>query len=269
MTAPAHTKENTGEISLTRSAAGTGYLARVFRAEVADELKGIVREPTALFFSVLMPVGFFALFSTMFSGDSTGGIPAATSMLATFGTFGVLSVTLMNPGITVAQDRERGWLRAKQVSAVPIGVTLAAKVTAALCYAVGVLLAMTGAAALTGSMGVTPVQLLRLDLVLLPGALPFALLGLAVGFQAGPNAAAAILNAFLMPSAVVSGLWMPLEVLPDAFAHIAPYLPTYHLAQVALAQVRGGAVGGHLLVLLGMTVLAAALAAVSYRHSRP
>ncbi|CAN5857452.1 ABC transporter permease [soil metagenome] len=242
--------------------------ARVFGVEVLDELRGIMREPTALFFSVVMPVGFFALFVSIFGQQSPGGMSGGTRMLATFGTFGVLSVTLMNPGIGVADDRERGWLRAKQVSAVPLGVTLAAKVAAALPYAVGVLLAMTVAAAATGSLDASPATLLRLGAVLMIGSLPFALLGMAIGFQAGANASAAILNAILMPSAIASGLWMPLEIMPDFIGRIAPFLPTYHLARLGLAQVNGGGVLEHVLVLLATTAVVAAIAAVSYRHAR-
>lgn len=241
---------------------------RVLAVEVADELRNIFREPTALFFAILMPVGFFALFVSLYGNQGSGSVPAGTAMLATFGTFAVLSVALTNPGISVAADRERGWLRAKRVSAVPVTLTLAAKVVAALPYAAGVLAAMTLTAGLTGSLDASVADLLRVLAVLLVGALPFALLGLAVGFQAGANAAAAILNAFLFPAAVLSGLWMPLEILPDVFGQIAQFLPTYHLAQLALAQLDGGAVVGHALVLLGMTAVAAVLAAVSYRHAR-
>ena len=50
--------------------------SRIFRMEVRDELLGIVREPTALFFSVLMPVAFFALFASMFGGDGGFGSEA-------------------------------------------------------------------------------------------------------------------------------------------------------------------------------------------------
>lgn len=242
--------------------------ARVFGVEVADELRGIIREPTALFFSILMPVGFFVLFVSLFGDYGDTAVPNGTRMLATFGTFGVLSVTLMNPGIGVAQDRELGWLRAKQVSAVPIRLTLAAKVAAALPYAVGVLIAMGVAAALTGTLDASAGSLARLVVVLLLGSLPFALLGLAIGFQTRSNAAAAILNAILLPSAVLSGLWMPLEMLPDFIQQIAVFLPTYHLAQLALGQLDGGAVAGHTLVLLATAVVTAILAAVSYRHGR-
>lgn len=189
-------------------------------------------------------------------------------MVATFGAFGVVSVVLMNPGIGVAADRERGWLRAKQVSAVPIGLTLAAKVVAALLYAAGVLLAMTATAAVTGALDAPAPALLRILAVLAAGALPFALLSLAIGFQTGSGAAAAVLNAILMPSVVLSGLWMPLKIMPAFFGDVAPFLPTYHLARLTLAQLTGAPVLTHVLALLGTTIVTAALAAVSYRHAR-
>jgi ABC-2 type transport system permease protein len=236
--------------------------------ELADELRGVVREPAALFFSVVMPVAFFALFVSLFGKFSDGGLSAGTTMIATFGAFGVISVVLMNPGIGVAADRERGWLRAKQVSAVPIGVTLAAKVVAALPYAAGVLVAMTATAAVTGALNAPLPALLRVLGVLVVGALPFALLSLAIGFQVGSGAAAAVLNAILIPSAVVSGLWMPLEIMPAFFRDVAAFLPTYHLSELARAQLTGGPVLTHVLVLLGTAIVAAVLAAVSYRHAR-
>ncbi|MDA3647519.1 ABC transporter permease [Saccharopolyspora indica] len=241
---------------------------RTLAVEITDELRGIIREPAALLFSIVMPVAFFALFASLFGGEQGGAVPTGTIMLATFGTFGVLSVVLTNPGIGVASDRERGWLRAKRVSPVPLGVTLTAKVVAALPYAIGVLIAMTATSALLGTLQASPGALIRLSVVLVLGALPFALFGLAIGFQVGANATTAILNALLFPMAIASGLWMPLSVLPGFFGQIAPFLPTYHLAQLALAQLDGSAALGHALVLLGATAVTGTLAAVSYRHAR-
>lgn len=241
---------------------------RIFAAEVLDEMKGIVREPSALFFSVLMPVAFFLLFSSIFGDEPRAGVSASTYMLATYGVFGVLSVTLMTPGIGMAGDRDRGWLAVKRATAVPLPIVLAAKVTAALPYALGVLVAMTVAAAGFGTLDASAGQLLRLGGVLVLGGLPFALLSLAVGFRASGNASAAILNAILLPSAVASGLWMPLEILPAAIGEVATFLPTYHLAQLSLAQVGEGTGLDHAVVLAGAAVGMAVLAAVSYRHAR-
>ena len=243
---------------------------RTLGVEVADELRGIVREPTALFFSVVMPVAFFALFVSIFGQQSTGGVSQATLMVANFGTFGVLAVTLVTPGVGVARDREIGWLRAKRVSPVPVSVTLAAKVVATLPYALTVLVAMGVTAAFTSSLDAPVGSLLAVAGILLLGCLPFALLSLAIGLQANTNTTVAVLQAILMPFAVLSGLWMPLAVLPDLIGDIAKCLPTYHLAQLAVGQVNGdtSATLGHILVLVAATCCCAPLAAVSYRHAK-
>lgn len=243
--------------------------ARVLAAEVLDEVRGIVREPVTLVFSVAMPVGFFALFASLYGSQDAGGLSVGTRMLATFGTFGVVGVALLTPGIGVAEDRERGWLRAKRVSATPLATTLGAKVAATLPHAIAVLVAMTLVAAAVAGTSVGLGTWLRLAGVLVIGALPFALLGMAVGFSASPNATTAILNAVFIPSAVASGLWMPLDSLPDVVQRVAPALPTYHLAQLALGQLDGSGGLDHLLALLATAGGAAVLAALAYRRLQP
>jgi ABC-2 type transport system permease protein len=235
----------------------------IFRTEVRDELLSIVREPAALFFTVLMPMAFFALFAAMF-GDQGDGF--GVDSLATYGAFGVLSVVLINPGVGLADARERGWLRVKRVDGTPLGVTLSAKVTAALPYAIITLAGITLIARLTaGSLGV--VQVLRVIGVLVLGALPFSLFSLAVGAKVSPNAAVSMLNAVLIPSVILSGLWFPLEMLPTWLGELAVYLPPYHLAQLALAQVEGGAVWGHVAYLVGTAIVGAIAAALAYRSA--
>ncbi len=252
-----------------RSAGRTAPGLRVLGTEVGEGLRAIVREPIVLFFSVLMPVMFFGLFASLF-GDlpSVGGIPTGATMLATFGTFAVVSVMLVNPGVTVADDRTRGWLRVKKVSAVPISTVVTAKVLAALPYAAVALIGITALSLVITGPVLEPGAWLRLFGVLLLGSLPFALFGLAVGFVASSNAAVAILNAVLFPAVVASGLWMPLEIMPAFVQNLAPALPTYHLAQLALAQLTGTGGLGHLVALLVSTLVGAVLAGLAYRNLR-
>ncbi len=251
---------NTG----TRSGQGL----RILCVEVSEGLRAILREPTALFFSVLMPVGFFALFASLFAEQAgPDGVQSyAAVMLARFGTFGVVSVMLLNPGIGVADDRTRGWLRVKKVSAAPIGATIVGKVLAALPYALALLLAISAVSLAVAGPVLGLGTWLRLMAVLLLGSLPFAVLGIAVGFVASSNAAAAILNAVLFPMVIVSGLWFPPEILPSFLQAIAPFLPTYHLAQLALAQLTGADATANVVAMLVMTVVAGGLAAWSYRN---
>ncbi len=245
-----------------------GMLGRIFGVELRDELRAIVREPTSLFFGILMPVGLFVLFNLLYGHDITQGISAGTAMVATFGTYGVITVAALQPGIGVAQDRDLGWLRMKRVSAVPIGISLAAKATAALLYGVGVLVLMGVAAAAFGTLHASPWALLRVALVLLLGTVPFTLLSVAVGFRFRTGAAIALLNAVLFPLAMLSGLWIPIQFLPSVVRKIAKFLPTYHLAQLGLAQLGHGTSMMHVLALLVTTVVAIGVAAMSYRHAR-
>lgn len=246
-----------------------GQLWRVLGVEVGEGLRAVLREPTALFFSVVMPVGFYALFASIFgrAGAETG-LPFAASSLATFGAFGVVSVMLINPGVGVAEDRTRGWLRVKSVSATPLGISLTARVLAALPYAFGVLLALSAVSVLVAGPVLDLGTWAALVGALVLGSLPFALLGLAVGFVASSNATVAILNALLLPMAVASGLWFPLELMPAPIQALAPFLPTYHLAQLALATITGAPAAGHAVALLVMTAFAAGLATLGYRNLR-
>jgi ABC-2 type transport system permease protein len=241
---------------------------QILAIEVRDELYAIIREPAAVFFSIAMPVGFFALFASLWGAEATGGVSAATGMLATFGAFGVISVALQNPGIGVAEDRERGWLQVKRVSPVPISTTLTAKVLSSLPVALGVFAAMSLTAAAMGRFDLDLVTWLQVAAVLLLGSLPFALLGLAVGFSTSGRAAPAVINAIFIPMAVAGGLWMPLEVLPSFVQQIAVVLPTYHVSQAGLGVLFGEAIADHVTALVVTTAVTSLVAAIAYRSRR-
>src|SRR5690606_12301886 len=105
--------------------------------------------------------------------------------------------------------------------------------------------------------------------VLLLGVLPFGALGLAIGYLFGPNSAPVVLNLLYMPMAIASGLWMPITVLPPVVQSVAPYLPTYHYAQLALRPV--GATpprhaARHALVLAGFAAVFLVVAVAAYKR---
>ncbi|HSO70610.1 MAG TPA: ABC transporter permease, partial [Arachnia sp.] len=101
------------------------------------------------------------------------------------------------------------------------------------------------------------------------GALPFSAMGLAFGYLVGPNSAPALLNVIYLPMAFASGLWIPIHQLPEFVQGIAPALPPYHFAQLALGTI-GAAEGGsqalHVVVLLAFTALFLTVALWGYRR---
>jgi ABC-2 type transport system permease protein len=84
---------------------------------------------------------------------------------------------------------------------------------------------------------ITPAQGLWLTVALVVGSIPFCAIGLALGFTAGPNSAPGLVNVVHLAGAFTGGLWMPLEILPQTFRTLAPWLPHYHLGQLALSTI--------------------------------
>ena len=236
-------------------------MINVLLAEVREEMLGTIRNPAAVFFSMVMPAGFFALMVGMFGNDGFD-----VTGFAAYGAFSVIMV-VMNPGIGLAEARETGWMRIKRASGAPTGVALAAKVAAAVPYAVGVLAAMAATTLAFGGMdsGVGALTLTTLALVV--GGLPFALFGLAAGARFGANASTALLNGIITPMVVASGLWFPLEIMPEAVQRIAPWLPPFHLSELAAAASTGDLRFSSLAVIGVTTAIGAMVAALAYRSA--
>ena len=94
-------------------------------------------------------------------------------------------------------------------------------------------------------------------------------IGLAIGYLSGPNSSPAIVNLIYLPISFASGLWIPIEMLPAAMKTAAPWLPPYHLGQLALAAVgagRGGAAWAHVLALAGFAAIGLGIALIGYRR---
>ena len=92
----------------------------------------------------------------------------------------------------------------------------------------------------------------------LVGVLPFSALGLWLGTLVGGRGAPALINLVYLPMAFLSGLWVPLTMLPKLLQTLAPAWPAYHLAQVAQQAVGVGAgrpLGLHLAVLAAITAV--------------
>jgi ABC-2 type transport system permease protein len=97
-----------------------------------------------------------------------------------------------------------------------------------------------------GAFGVMGATLFAFGVGMAFGAIVVILLcalGLAIGNFAGPNSAPATVNLIYLPMAFCSGLWIPFDVLPKGIQAVAPFLPSFHLSQIAL-QILGARTHG-------------------------
>ena len=234
-------------ITATRTTSGAGAYrsntARIYVTEARHEFLKLMRIPIFAVSTIALPVMFYLLFGIAFAGGQAGGVGVTTYMLATYGTFGVIGAALFGFGVSVAVERGQGWMRLKRVSPMPPQAYFVAKVVMSTTVSALILGTLFLLGATLGGVRMPAAQWVSLGLVLLLGALPFSAMGLAFGYLVGPNSAPAMLNLIYLPMAFASGLWIPIHQLPDFVQAIAPALPPYHFAQLALGTV-GAAAGG-------------------------
>jgi ABC-2 type transport system permease protein len=240
----------------------------VLLLESKYEVLKLWRLPSFVLPTILFPVMFYILFGVVLASTFHVSGIAAKIMIANFGTMAIMATSLFGFGVRVAVERGQGWLELKRVSPVPVATYFAAKFSASLTFALGaiVILLILGNTLGRGHLGVE--QILLLSAVLLLGCIPFSALGLAVGYFAEASAAPAIVNAIMWPLAFLSGLWIPLYLLPASLQRIASVLPAYQLDQLAVRAVGAPHIGrewGYVLALAGFTFCCLAVAAIRFR----
>lgn len=235
---------------------------RSYLLEAKYEFIRLWRTPSFALPSLLFPLIFYVLFGVLLAGGRSGG-EVARYLLATYGVFGIMGSALFGFGVTIAIERENGQLEYKRALPMPPGAVLVAKMAMAMLFAAitSVLLALIGG--LVAGVSLAPWQWLALFAVNVLGVLPFCAIGLLIGTVVGGSAAPAVVNLVYLPMAFLSGLWMPLTMLPGFIGAFAPAWPSYHLAQISLKVVErdaGGPLWLHVSVLAVFTVTCLILA---------
>ena len=229
---------------------------RILALETRNELLRALRMPMFVIPTLAFPLLFYVMFGIVLNGRSGG--EAARYLLATYTVFGIMGPALFGFGVTIAMERAQGQLQLKRALPMPPAVYLLAKLGLAMSFALVVAMLLCTAAAVLGKVVLAPSQWLLLVTIGVLGTLPFCALGLWIGSWASGNGAPAIVNLLYLPMALLSGLWMPLAVLPKVFSMLAPVWPSWHLAQLALKVVGhddGHAVAMHLAVLAAVTAV--------------
>jgi ABC-2 type transport system permease protein len=173
---------------------------------------------------------FYVFFGVVFAQGPN--MPAY--LFATYCVFGVIGPALFSFGVGVSVEKQQGWLGLKQTSPMPISAYFVAKVIAAMTMALIVMLELMLAAILLGGVELSISQWLGSFALCLLGTLPFCALGLWLGLLLKANSAAAVVNLIYLPMAFLSGLWMPIAVLPEVVQKLAFALPAFHLSQLVL-----------------------------------
>ncbi|MDX1526090.1 MULTISPECIES: ABC transporter permease [Idiomarina] len=241
------------------------FNANLYVKEAGYDLLSLWRTPAFFLPAILFPVTFYIFFGIVFNFSSG----SSKYMLVSYACFGMMGPAMFNYATAVASDRAHGWLTLKRVAPMPFNAYVAAKYVSSLVFALCIALILFVTGGLFAGVELYTWQWLALLLVLLIGTLPFALIGLLLGLCLSDKSAPAVVNLVYLPMAFLSGLWVPIQFLPEAVQYIAYGLPAYHYAQLAHAVIgtsQGHSIWLHLAALVGFSLLLVLL--VRWRYQR-
>jgi ABC-2 type transport system permease protein len=242
---------------------------KIYLKEARYEFVGHLRLPVYSLSIILFPVMFYILFGLVLGRQFIGRVNMATYLIATYGTFGVMGASLFGVGAGLATARGQGWLLVKRASPMPPMAFFVGKIVTAVLFSLIIVLLLMSLGVAFGQVHLSTATAARLVATVVSGAVPFCALGLVIGYFAGPNSAAAVVNLIYLPLSFCSGLWIPVNVLPSFFQHLAKVLPPYHAAQLALRVIgadRGEPPASHWEFLAAFTLLCLGLARIGFQR---
>ncbi|AEE44372.1 ABC transporter permease [Cellulomonas fimi] len=224
-----------------------------------------IRIPIAVLGNLLFPA--LALLFFVVPQQAVAQDPGiATAAVTQLGTFAVMSTCLFSFGVGVAEDRALPFdpfLRTLPAGAAP---RLTGRVLNGLLWAYMALVPLVLVGALLTAASVSFGRALLAVVVVPAVAVPFLLLGVAIGYRLSAKAAIAVVQAVLFPLAFAGGLFMPPEVFPGWLDAVSKALPSRAARDLAIQATTGyEAYALALPVILAWTALFAVLAVLAYR----
>jgi len=220
------------------------------------ESKRVYRSTRFTIFTLIFPVVFFVVVAHQYKGE-LHGVTGREYLMTAMAVFGGMGATI-NAGARIAIERQIGWNRVLRLTPLTSRQYLRAKLVTALVVALPSILLVFGAGALFEGIHLSAAQWVHMVSNFLIALIPFAVLGVALGYVATGDSAQAMSGAVLMLMSLFGGVWIPVESMPRVLADFAQWLPPYWLGVAARAPISDQQVGA-----AGAAVLAAWAAALA------
>ncbi len=228
------------------------------------QLLETIRIPIALIGSAFFPAASMLFFVVPFAG---GDPVYATYATASMVTFSVMTTNLFQYGVGVAEDRGQPWDPFTRTLPAGPGPRFAGRIMAGLVL-MGISLTpvVLIAALFTAATVSVPAFFAALGATAV-AAVPFTLMGLAIGYALPAKAAIVVAQVLFIPLAFGGGLLSAPGSAPGFVEDLAPYLPTGGAARLMWAAVGDFPLDvGSLAALGGWIVALGAVAVWAYRR---
>jgi ABC-2 type transport system permease protein len=203
----------------------------LIRHQLSFDLLIFRRNPAATFFTVVLPLIFLVIFTSIFGNNTLdNGAKVATLYVPGILTLAIVSATAVNVAITMTARRERGVLKRVRGTPIPPWVFVLSQALSGFVIAIvmTVIITIVGRVFYGVELQLATVPSLLISLLI--GATSFAALGLALTtIIPSEDAAPAVTNAIMLPLYFISGVFVPDTEVPDWVGTVGALFPVSHL----------------------------------------
>lgn len=200
----------------------------VLKLQSIMEFRLLLRQRETVFFGLLLPVMFLLFVGIAFRSGVYKGYTTSDQLLPPYLVMAVMSIAIVNLGISFAGQRASGALKRLGGTPLPRVTLLLAKIlsSAALIAVACLLLIILGVAAYGSHLHGNPLSAI---VALAIGIAAFSAIGIALGGTIQADGAAAVTNAIYLPLLFLGGSFVPVSAMPTLLKDIAEIFPSAHL----------------------------------------
>lgn len=206
-----------------------------FLTHLTFEFKTGLRNPTAMLMNYLFPLGFYAMMGLIMTQINPGFKDTLVPAMVLFAIMASNLLGLPNP---LVDSREAGIYRSFKINGVPALSILSIPAMSTIFHAliVSAIIAIT-APIFDGKM---PQNWLAFTLITLLSAATFGTIGMLIGVIATSGRSVVLYTQLIfLPSMLLGGMMLSIEILPAAFRPIAAIFPTTQAMQAYLGLAYG------------------------------
>jgi ABC-2 type transport system permease protein len=212
-------------------------VARQFRFEN----RAFWRNPAAAFFTFAFPLMFLVIFNSLLGGGELEYgdrvISTETYYVPAIAAFSIITACYTNIALSTTFLRDEGVLKRKRGTPMPAWAYLTGRILHAVFLAVLLVTIVAIAGALFYDAQISTETLPAFLVTLAVGAAAFCALGIAVtALVPNAEAAPAVVQAIILPLLFISGIFIPLNEIPDWLDGFSKFFPVRHYDEAMLAS---------------------------------
>ncbi|WP_123040740.1 ABC transporter permease [Cohnella candidum] len=212
-------------------------------AQCKAELMRTIRNRRFVFFSVIMPVAFFFIFSSTVGDDvQIGNVSWPAYYLMSMTVYGVVGASLTSFAQRISKERSQGWIRLLRITPLPSWSYVVSKIAAQGLINFFIILLVFIVGGFGKGIHLPASTWIESGLWIWIGGFAFMALGSLIGSMRNPDAVQVLAMIVYMSLSIIGGLWFPSSSMSSTMQTIAKFTPTYRLGQGAWNLVGGGTI---------------------------